>query len=56
MRRNFLKLNDEKTEFLLFGSRKQLSKFYLPFITIGDSHITPSSQTLNLGVICLTPQ
>ena len=45
------KLNDEKTEFLLFGSRQQLSKVSLPFITIGDSQITPSSQARNLGVI-----
>ena len=47
MRQNFLKLN----EFLLFGSRQQLSKVCLPFITIGDSQITPSSQARNLGVI-----
>ena len=51
MRQNFLKLNDETTEFLLFGSRQQLSKVSLPFITIGDSQITPSSQARNLGVI-----
>ena len=53
MRQNFLKLNDEKTEFLLFGSRQQLSKVSLPFtcITIGDSQITPSSQARNVGVI-----
>ena len=51
MRQNFLKLNDKKTEFLLFGSRQQLSKVSLPFITIGDSQITPSSQARNLGVI-----
>ena len=51
MRQNFLKLNDEKTEVLLFGSRQQLSKVCLPFITIGDSQITPSSQARNLGVI-----
>ena len=51
MRRNFLKLNDEKTEFLLFGSRQQLSKVCLPFITIGDSQIIPSSQARNMGVI-----
>ena len=51
MRQNFLKLNDEKTEFLLFGSRQQLSKVCLPFITIGDSQITPSSQARTLGVI-----
>ena len=51
MRQNVLKLNDEKTEFLLFGSRQQLSKVSLPFITIGDSQITPSSKARNLGVI-----
>ena len=51
MIRNFFKLNDEKTEFLLFGSRQQLSKVSLPFITIGVSQITPSSQARNLGVI-----
>ena len=32
MRQNFLKLNDEKTDFLLFGSRQQLSKVSLPLI------------------------
>ena len=47
MRQNFLKFNDEKTEFLLFGSHQQLSKVSLPFITIGDSQITPSSQARN---------
>ena len=41
----------KKTEFLLFGSRQQLSKVSLPFITIGDSQITPSPQARNLGVI-----
>ena len=43
-----------KKQFLLFGSRQQLSKVYLPFITIGDSQITPpppSSQARNLGII-----
>ena len=39
------------TQFLLFGSRQQLSKVSLSFITIGDSQITPSSQARNLGVI-----
>ena len=50
MRQNLLKLNDEKTEFLLFGSCQQSSKVSLPFIIIGDSQITPSSQARNLGV------
>ena len=43
--------NCECIAFLLFGSRQQLSKVCLPFITIGDSQITPSSQARNLGVI-----
>ena len=51
MRRNFLKSNNKKTEFLLFGSCQQLSKVSLPFITIGDSQITTSTQAHNLGVI-----
>ena len=40
-----------KKQFLLFGSPQQLSKVSLPFITIGDSQITTSSQARNLGVI-----
>ncbi len=51
MQDNFLKLNDEKTEFLLIGSRHQLSKVSVPHITIGDSDITPASNARNLGVI-----
>ena len=51
MRQNFLKLNDEKIEFLLFGSPQQLSKVSILCITIGDSQITASSQARNLGVI-----
>ena len=50
-KQNLLKLNDEKTAVLLFGLRQQLPKVSLPFITIGDSLITPSSQARNLGVI-----
>ena len=49
MRQNFLKLNEEKTEFLLFGSRQQLSKVSLPFITIGDSQITPLITSTKFG-------
>ena len=36
---------------LLFGSHQQLPTVSLPFITISDSQITPSSQARNLGVI-----
>ena len=49
MRENFLKLNDGKTEFILIGSKQQLSKVKVPHITIGDSNITPVSHVRNLG-------
>ena len=51
MQDNFLKLNDQKTEFVLIGSKKQLSKVHVPHITIGDSDITPAACARNLGVI-----
>ena len=55
MQDNFLKLNDDKTEFMIIGSRQQLSKVSIPNITIGDSVITPVPQGRNLGTI-LIPQ
>ena len=51
MQDNFLKLNDDKTEFLIIGSRQQLSKVSIPHITIGDSEITPVAQARNLCTI-----
>ena len=41
MQDNFLKL---KMEFMIIGSRQQLSKVSIPNITIGDSEITPVAQ------------
>ena len=46
-----LKLNDEKTEFMLFGSHQQLSKISIDCIHIGDSSIASASQARNLGAI-----
>ena len=51
MKSNFLKLHDEKTEFMLFGSHQQLSKINIDCIHIGDSSIALASQALNLGAI-----
>ena len=47
----YLKLNDDKTEFLLLGSRQQLSKIVITHIHIGYVHIAPSDKARNLGVI-----
>ena len=51
MQENFLQLNADKTEFMLFGSKQQLSKVSLPFITISESDIAPNTVARNLGVV-----
>ena len=47
---NFLKLNDDKTDDIIFGSAQQLEKIDLHVIPIGDSLITVSHNMWNLGV------
>ena len=42
-------LNDEKTEFLVIGTRQQLSKVNSSSITVGNSDIMKSSVVRNLG-------
>ena len=49
MKSNFLKLNDEKTEFMLSGSHQQLSKINIDCIHIGDSSIASASRCKNIG-------
>ena len=41
--------NDEKTEFLVIGTRQQLSKVNISSITVGNSAIMKSSVVRNLG-------
>ena len=50
---NLLKLNDDKTEFILFGSRQQLSKLdTIPVsIAISDTMVHPVEMVRNLGYI-----
>ena len=50
MNDKYLKLNDNKTEFILIGSKNNLNKITIPHIKIGDSTIAPVSQVCNLGV------
>ncbi|KAI0232178.1 hypothetical protein LSAT2_017478 [Lamellibrachia satsuma] len=49
MSSNFLKLNDDKTEVIIFGSRQQLKKIELQAVHIGDSLVSVS-HVRNLGV------
>ena len=44
-----LMLNDDKTEFLLVGTRKQLTKVSIDGVRVGDYTISPSPSVLNLG-------
>ena len=44
-----LKLNDEKTEFLIIGSRQQLSKVNISAIHVGASEIKPVGLIRKLG-------
>jgi len=47
MNTNFLKLNEDKTEVIFFGSSHQLKKVSVGSIPVGDTPIIPSSR-LNL--------
>ena len=51
MKRNFLKLNDEKTEMLLIGSRSNLNKCRSLSIKLGVTVIESKSEVKNLGSI-----
>ena len=49
MRTNLLKLNDEKTEFLIIGTPQQLAKVTTTSIKIGQDNIQKSQTARNLG-------
>ena len=51
MKCNFLKLNDEKTEFILNGSKQQVNNISVKSIQIGDSLMQPVQMVSNLGVM-----
>ena len=46
---NKLLVNDTKTEFLIIGTRQQLSKVQIDSISIGESRISSSKEVRNLG-------
>ena len=51
MARNMLKLNDEKTEFIIFGTHQQLKKIDNITIRIGSKIIIPAEHVRNLGFL-----
>ena len=44
-----LKLNDDKTEFLIIGTRQQLSKVHIEKLSVGDVSVAPTTVARNLG-------
>ena len=50
MLQNKLMLNDSKTELLIIGTFKQISKLKFEGVSVGDSVIEPSISARNLGV------
>ena len=51
MSQNFLKLNENKTKFIVFGTTVQLSKLKTLTLVVGDSSVNLSSKVRNLGAI-----
>ena len=51
MAMNMLKLNDDKTEFIIFGTHQQLKKINHITIRIGSENIVPIDHVRNLGFL-----
>ena len=45
-----LKLNDDKTELMIIGSRQQLEKVSVAELSVADTSVAPASTARNLGV------
>ena len=50
MIRNRLMMNNDKTEFLLIGTKQQLVKVNINHVKVGSANIVPTSRAKNLGV------
>ena len=44
-----LRLNDDKTEFIIIGTRQQLAKVNIDSLWVGESSTAPTSKVKNLG-------
>ena len=44
-----LKINDDKTEFVIVGTRQQLSKVHVDSLAVGDAQVSPVQSVKNLG-------
>ena len=44
-----LRMNDNKTEFMITGTKKQLTKVNIDGLTVGENSIVPVTSVRNLG-------
>ena len=51
MSTNFLNLNSDKTEFIIFGNRNAVQQFNHISLKVGNQVIKPADQVRNLGII-----
>ena len=51
MKMDKLKLNDDKTEFMIIGNRQQLEKISVAELSVGDISVAAASTARNLGVL-----
>ena len=51
MARNFLKLNDDKTEFIMFGSKFDLGEVSEWTVSVGNEEVLPSVTVRNIGAM-----
>jgi len=51
MNRNRLKLNDSKTEFIIFGTRSRLANVKTKSVRVGDEEITAAKKVRNIGAL-----
>lgn len=51
MANNFLKLNDSKTEFIVFGSNNDVQKVTEWTVSVGNAEVLPSTTVRNIGAM-----
>ena len=55
MANNFLKLNEDKTEFIIFGSQRDLKSVSHRSVTVGNEEVLPSTTVRNIGAMLDSP-